>query len=691
MPTLRHSCNMRFLFCIFGGLLFLFAGGSGARADDAELCNHSARDPDLTIPACTRLLLEGVHDGANVAGLYNNRGVAKAVKGDLDSAIKDFDAALDNYPNSIDALKNRGLVRKQQREYNNAINDFTRALQIKDNSPDILNLRGSVLLDKEEYDRAIGDFDKAISLDRKFVNAYINRGQAFYFKRDFDRAILDFNQAAILAPAEPLVYVNRAMAQIDKGDFKNAIADYDEAIRLDPKNAGIYSRRGEAWRLQGNLERALADHDLAIKRKATEEAYNNRALVHKDLGKFDKALADCDEAILLNPAYDLGYANRGLIRRLMGDLSGALRDLDKAVSLAPRSPVALVFRGDALRELGETGRALSDFDEAVRILPDFAAAYAGRGLTYEKKGDIIKAEEDFERAAKLPDNVDAALAKPAKATAKLRLAAIAAARLKAASQKAAPPQPATAPAKATADEALPDPGNRVALVIGNSAYRDVGSLPNPRRDAQAIEAAFRKIGFTTVVSAYDATRKGIIEALRKFQDKLEKADWGVIYYAGHGIEIAGENYLVPVDAKLAVDTDVEDEAIPLERLLRSMEGSKLRLRVIILDACRDNVFAKKMRRTLAMSRSVERGLARIEPDQGTIVFYATRDGQTAEDGTGEHSPFTQALLNNILTPRVEINMLFRKVRAEVMKLTARKQEPFYYGSLPEESFYFTVK
>lgn len=369
---------------------------------------------------------------------------------------------------------------------------------------------------------------------------------------------------------------------------------------------------------------------------------------------------------------------------------GSLRDLNQAVKLAPKSPIALTYRGDALREKGDLDAALRDYSEAAHIAPDFAAAYTGRGLTLEKKGDAAKAKQDFEKAASLSPDVGATLAKPAIEQAKKRLTALAAEekqRHADAAAKAAPPPPPK-----PVEEAPIDPGKRVALVIGNSAYREVTPLPNPKRDAQAMEEAFHKLGFATVIAAYDTTRKDLIAALRRFQEKLDQADWGVIYYAGHGIEVAGQNYLIPIDAKLSTDTDAEDEAVSLQRLQRAMMSAKhLKLSVVFLDACRNNVFTNRMRRTLAYSRSVERGLAPIEPDQGSMIVYATRDGQTAEDGAGQHSPFTQALLNNILTPRFEVNRMCRRVRREVMDMTGQKQEPMCLSALPDEDLYFAVK
>jgi len=187
----------------------------------------------------------------------------------------------------------------------------------------------------------------------------------------------------------------------------------------------------------------------------------------------------------------------------------------------------------------------------------------------------------------------------------------------------------------------------------------------------------------------NTTRDKLISGLRAFEDEAERADWAVIYYAGHGIEMGGINYLVPVDAKLKADRDVQDEAVPLDRALSAISGAK-KLRLVILDACRDNPFIQQMRRTIA-SRSIGRGLARIEPEGGTLVAFAAKHGQTALDGNGKNSPFATALLSHLAQPNVEVNKLFRIVRDDVLEATSQRQEPFVYGSLPGQDFYFVQK
>lgn len=221
---------------------------------------------------------------------------------------------------------------------------------------------------------------------------------------------------------------------------------------------------------------------------------------------------------------------------------------------------------------------------------------------------------------------------------------------------------------------------RVALIIGNSSYQNVVKLDNPFNDASAIADMFRKSGFDSVELKLDL---GVIEfkrALRDFYNTTRDADVAVVYYAGHGIEVGGVNYMVPTDAKLRSDYDAEDEAVALERIFRSIESTR-RLRLVILDACRDNPFARSMQRQIA-SRAVTQGLAKIEPmGTDTLVAYAAKAGSTAEDGAGRNSPFTQALVNNLTIPGLDIRIALGRVRDEVLKRTGNRQEPFVYGSL----------
>ncbi|MDQ8727120.1 caspase family protein [Bradyrhizobium sp. LHD-71] len=223
---------------------------------------------------------------------------------------------------------------------------------------------------------------------------------------------------------------------------------------------------------------------------------------------------------------------------------------------------------------------------------------------------------------------------------------------------------------------------RVALVVGNSNYTAVPQLPNPSRDADAVAKMFKAAGFETIETYLDVGNLDFKRAIRKFEDIAMDADVAVLFYAGHGIEIGGTNYLIPVDARLASDRDAPDEAIPLDRLVLSADGAK-KLRVIILDACRDNPYAGKMRReSRAALRAVSSGLGKVEPSStDTLIAYAAKAGSTAEDGERNHSPFTAALLKHLTVPGLDLRLAFGRVKDEVMKTTNGRQEPFVYGSL----------
>ena len=507
-------------------------------------------------------------------------------------------------------------------------------------------------------------------------------------------------------------YNNRGNAYRDNGEFDLALADFNTAIRLAPTYYLPYNNRGILWRERGQLDRALADYGDAIRLNPSFAfPYNNRAIVWRDKGEFDRAIADFSEAIRRMATYGNAYANRGESWRLKGDLDRAVADQDQAVRLSPRATAAWFQRGETLRYKGEFARAIADFDTALSINPEYVPALTGRGLTYEKMGDFARARAEFEKALASQSQLKSDLSASARETARARLAAldsgapqpiIPAAPSKVGSATSIPTPTVAAPA---APAAVASQGRRVALVIGNTAYQKVSALANPQRDAESVAAALRGIGFEVVTLATDATREKLVEALREFADEAEKADWAMVYYAGHGVEVGGVNYLIPVDAKLAVDRDVQFEAVPLDQVLAAVEQAK-KLKLIVLDACRDNPFVPQMRRTSApdavaaaptgggaiTTRTLSsRGLGEVKVSGATLVVYAAKHGQIALDGEGGNSPFAAALVQRVATPGVELFKVFRLIRDDVMEATAGRQEPYTYGSLPgREDFFFVA-
>jgi uncharacterized caspase-like protein len=227
---------------------------------------------------------------------------------------------------------------------------------------------------------------------------------------------------------------------------------------------------------------------------------------------------------------------------------------------------------------------------------------------------------------------------------------------------------------------------RVAFVVGNGAYKNVAQLPNPPVDAKAMAAVLRNVGFD-VVEGTNLTRDAMTEKLLDFGKKTQGADVAIFFYAGHGIAIGGTNYLLPVDADIKSEMDVKlGAAINIDLTLdQTMNDAKVKL--VFLDACRDNPFAAKIKSTATRSVSVQTGLAEMKSGEGTLIAFATGPGQTALDGQeGNNSPFTRALIDHITKPGVEIQQAMTQVRAQVNEETNKGQLPWGHTNLIGEVY-----
>src|SRR5471032_2310990 len=223
---------------------------------------------------------------------------------------------------------------------------------------------------------------------------------------------------------------------------------------------------------------------------------------------------------------------------------------------------------------------------------------------------------------------------------------------------------------------------RVAFVVGNGAYKNVAQLPNPPVDARAMASVLRNVGFE-VVEGTNLSRDKMTEKLLEFGKKAQGADVAVFFYAGHGIAIAGSNYLLPVDADIKSEMDVKLGAALNIDLTLDQTMSDAKVKLVFLDACRDNPFAAKIKSNSATrSVSVQTGLAEMKSGEGTLIAFATGPGQTALDGKeGANSPFTRALIAHIATPGVEIQQAMTEVRAQVNEETSKGQLPWGHTNL----------
>jgi len=228
---------------------------------------------------------------------------------------------------------------------------------------------------------------------------------------------------------------------------------------------------------------------------------------------------------------------------------------------------------------------------------------------------------------------------------------------------------------------------RVALVIGNSLYRHTPALRNPVNDANAITIVLRELNFDVGVG-YDLEMSNMVQRILSFGRKAQNADVGVVFYAGHAVQFEGQNYLLPVSAKLRDELDLKTSALSLDLVMTALERVR-GIRIVIFDACRDNPLIDRLSSEMHIrSASVRRGLAIIKTSTDVLVAYATKENAVANDGEDSNSPYTQALLNHIATPGLEIRMMFGRVRDDVLVSTSHRQQPFTYGSLGGREWYF---
>ncbi|NVO14654.1 MAG: tetratricopeptide repeat protein [Rhodoplanes sp.] len=527
---------------------------------------------------------------------------------------------------------------------------------------DILNSRGVAYGDKGRYDQAIRDLDMAVQLDPGNPTIFVNRGLAHRRNGDFDQAERSYVEAIRLDPRQPAVHNNLGFVYSQRSEFDRAIREYDEAIRLDPRFANAYANRGFALMAKGDLDRAAADFDQAIR---ADPKYPNphrlRGLLLVQRGELGPAMRSYDDAIRLNPKYAVAYRNRGELFARIGDPDRALADLTEAIRLDPSEGAAYTARGLVLEQRNERARALADFRNAtaVRVTGETRAGMA----------DLRTAQEVArEHIAALTGGTAAVSAVPSPAIA-------------APAATSSPPVAATASAMTQTAVVKPSAfAHRVALVVGNSAYRFAPPLGNPEHDAGDMATALRRIGFD-VVEGQNLDRRGMDDAVREFGRKLDRADLAVFFYAGHGLQVAGKNYLVPVDAKLERPGDLALDAVDVSLVLAQMEADK-RVNLVFLDACRDNPLSRSLARSLGTrSASVGSGLASIQSALGTLIAYATQPDNVALDGEGRNSPFTTALLRHLATPGTDIGTVMRRVRADVVTATREKQVPWDHSSL----------
>jgi tetratricopeptide (TPR) repeat protein len=494
----------------------------------------------------------------------------------------------------------------------------------------------------------------------QLATVYFWRAVGWNKKGDYAKVIADTTEALRLKPNQAL-YNMRGSAYFDKGEDDIAIADFNDALRIGPPTGTIFHNRGNAWHSKGDNARAIADYDEAIRLNPKEAySYQNRGVAKQALGDLDGALADINQAIRLNPALPSPLINRTVIWRAKGDFDHAVADATEAIGLArAKAPVAILTPPGSI----------------------LISAYLHRALAYEAKSDYEHAKQDFN--ATLEGVASDAGSKANQATAKVRLSLLSD-PLPPSVQQTTPPPPAV-----VANSSV---GRRVALVIGNGGYAHVKALPNPPNDARSVAKSLRDIGFAVSEGA-DLDRAAMQKMTRDFLRAAVRAQVALVYYAGHGVQIDGRNYLVPVDVRLQAGSSITDGMIDMDTILAGLDD-QVRTNILIFDACRNNPLEPQVASAVP-NRAVEAGSGLAAPTAlgagsmlgaGTLIAFATAPGQVALDGEGANSPFSAALSRHIGTPGLEVQQMLTRVRAEVVAATKSKQVPWSNSSLLGEVY-----
>jgi tetratricopeptide (TPR) repeat protein len=529
-------------------------------------------------------------------------------------------------------------------------------------------------------DKQIDACNKIIALKvfsgEKLATVYFWRAVGWNKKGNYAQVIADATESLRLRPGAIALYNLRGSAYYDKGEYDIAIADFNDALRIGPPSGIVYHNRGNAWRGKGDNEKALADYDSAI-RIGPKDAYTyqNRGATRQALGDLDGALADINEAIRINPTQASVYNNRAVIWRAKGDYERAIADSSEAIRLAKaRAPANIMTPSGSV----------------------LISAYIQRGLAYEANRDYAHAKEDYN--ATLQGVASDAGSKANQATAKVRLSLL--------SEAVAPPvpqppaqtptlkktqEPTSAPASTPAPVAIASASKRVALAIGNGAYAHVKALPNPPNDAHAIAKNLRDLGFN-VSEGIDLDRAAMQKITREFLLDAAHAQTAVLYFAGHGVQVDGRNFLVPVDVKLQPGVNPIETMIDMDTILAALDD-QVRTNILIFDACRNNPMAERVA-SAGPSRGIEAGglappsapVAGTTLGAGTLIAFATAPGQVALDGEGANSPFSAALSRHIGTPGLEVQQMLTRVRAEVVAATKSRQVPWSNSSLLGEVY-----
>ncbi len=453
--------------------------------------------------------------------------------------------------------------------------------------------------------------------------------------------------------------------------------------------ADSFGFRGFAYYQIGEYDKALADLDIALALSPRHGLFSARSSIRAVKQQYDGALSDIERALVIAPSlpFILGYrSNRADIWRDRGDYRLALREYSEIIQRDPTFVLAYIGRTWLYRANGNVAEAAADLARAAAIAPTIAEPYVAQGLLAESAGDTVGARASYLRAVALPRTVRINGAGSA-ITDSSRDQQVARARLAVLAQKSE----TTTPSGAWTPNG--NQSRRLAIVIGNGAYNHIQKLANPVQDAGLISKNLRKIGLK-VIDGFDLDQQKMKSLIGRFLREAATSKIALMFYAGHGMQIDGKNFLLPTDAKFDGTANILDQLTDLDFLLAGIDD-KVRTNIVILDACRDNPFAKESARAESIGRSVklQTGLAPqsgvgtgATSGAGTLLAFATAPGKVALDGQGGNSPFSDALGRHISTPGLEVQQMLTRVRTDVVAATKGQQVPWSNSALLGEVY-----
>jgi lipoprotein NlpI len=489
-------------------------------------------------------------------------------------------------------------------------------------------------------------------------------------------------------------------------DHYRAIDDFTAAIHLDAKLPFAFINRGISWAMVGAHDRAIDDFAQALRiDPRNARAYNNRGGAYRDRGEFDRAMADFNKAIALDPKLADALFNRGTVFLQKEDYNRAIGDYTAVIRQSPRDILALAVRGRAWSGKDDLARAKADYEAALAVPAEDERSRAVQEAVRELLRALLDRraaiEEEAQRSKqavleKAAQEKQAALEKQIAQQAALEKQA-AAERKQAAQKQAALEKEGIAEKKAAENQAAlqksapsvakpelidtPQRTDRIALVIGNAAYLPLlGALTNPSNDANDVAKALKQLGFV-VWLRLDLGYVEMREVLTRFALAARDVETAVVFFAGHGFQYGGTNYLAPIDAPITDDSSIANH-VSLDWMMGSLKAER-GFRILIIDACRNNLAVEQAAsREVPDTRSilVKRGLSPVTitttwTGGGMLVAFATLPGDVAADGAGRNSPFTHALVKHLPTPGLELRHLFVRVRADVVLVTSNTQIP----------------